>query len=61
MLSLLVNPRGDVGDALETLESKLDKEIAASLEESGEQSSKPNFHQEDAPCDQNWPLFCASR
>ncbi|MCA9358268.1 type II/IV secretion system protein [Candidatus Kaiserbacteria bacterium] len=50
VLSFYSNLEGDVGDALETLESELDKEIAASLEESGEQSKQSFEHiEEDAP------------
>lgn len=44
------NLEGDVGDALETLETELDKEIAASLEESPEQTKQSYEHiEEDAP------------
>ncbi|MBP6881524.1 MAG: type II/IV secretion system protein [Candidatus Pacebacteria bacterium] len=44
------NLEGDVGDALETLESELDKEIAASLEESLEGNNSSYEHiEEDAP------------
>ncbi len=44
------NLEGDVGDALETLESELDAEIAASLEESTEQTKETLEHiEEDAP------------
>lgn len=44
------NLEGDVGDALETLESELDAEIAASIEESGQQNRGSLEHiEEDAP------------
>ena len=45
------NLKGDVGDALDTLETELDMEIAASLEESGEGASKDSMEhiEEDAP------------
>jgi type IV pilus assembly protein PilB len=44
------NLEGDVGHALETLESELDAEIAASLEESSEQTKESLEHiEEDAP------------
>ena len=40
ILNFYSNLEGDVGDALETLESELDKEIAASLEESDVQTKE---------------------
>ncbi|MCA9366813.1 type II/IV secretion system protein [Candidatus Kaiserbacteria bacterium] len=44
------NLEGDVGDALETLESELDAEIAASLEEADDSKDKQMEHiEEDAP------------
>lgn len=44
------NLEGDVGDALETLETELDAEIAASLEESSAETKKSLEHiEEDAP------------
>ena len=44
------NLEGDVGDALETLETELDAEIAASLEESGDDPKSQMDHiEEDAP------------
>lgn len=44
------NLEGDVGDALETLETELDKEIAASLEESSGETRQSYEHiEEDAP------------
>lgn len=44
------NLEGDVGDALETLETELDVEIAASLEESSVDTKKSMEHiEEDAP------------
>jgi type IV pilus assembly protein PilB len=44
------NLEGDVGDALETLESELDAEIAASLQESPDQDKQSFEHiEEDAP------------
>lgn len=43
------NLEGDVGDALETLESELDAEIAASLEESSENKGSMDHIEEDAP------------
>ncbi len=44
------NLEGDVGHALESLESELDAEIAASLEESGTQTKESLEHiEEDAP------------
>jgi len=44
------NLEGDVGDALETLETELDAEIAASIEESSGQSQQSMEHiEEDAP------------
>tara|TARA_B100002051_G_scaffold271729_1_gene307019 strand:- start:3127 stop:4965 length:1839 start_codon:yes stop_codon:yes gene_type:complete len=44
------NLEGDVGQALETLETELDAEIAASLEESSENSKEALDHiEEDAP------------
>jgi type IV pilus assembly protein PilB len=44
------NLEGDVGQALETLETELDQEIAASLEESGDASQDVLEHiEEDAP------------
>jgi type IV pilus assembly protein PilB len=44
------NLEGDVGDALETLETELDKEIAASLEESSSETKQSYDHiEEDAP------------
>ncbi|MCA9354048.1 MAG: Flp pilus assembly complex ATPase component TadA [Candidatus Kaiserbacteria bacterium] len=50
ILNFYSNLEGDVGDALETLESELDKEIAASLEESDVQTKESLEHiEEDAP------------
>jgi type IV pilus assembly protein PilB len=50
VLQFYSNLEGDVGDALETLESELDKEIAASLEESLEGNNSSYEHiEEDAP------------
>ncbi|MCA9358716.1 type II/IV secretion system protein [Candidatus Kaiserbacteria bacterium] len=44
------NLEGDVGDALETLETELDAEIAASLEETSAEAKKSLEHiEEDAP------------
>jgi type IV pilus assembly protein PilB len=44
------NLKGDVGDALDTLETELDAEIAASIEESPVQSKQSMDHiEEDAP------------
>lgn len=44
------NLEGDVGDALETLETELDAEIAASLEESNEKGKDSHeYIEEDAP------------
>lgn len=44
------NLEGDVGDALETLENELDQEIAASLEESSQETKDEMDHiEEDAP------------
>lgn len=48
--SFYVNLEGDVGDALETLETELDAEIAASVEESSGQKGDSYDHiEEDAP------------
>ncbi len=48
--SFYANLEGDVGQALETLESELDAEIAASIEESAEQTKESLEHiEEDAP------------
>ncbi|MCA9360580.1 type II/IV secretion system protein [Candidatus Nomurabacteria bacterium] len=48
--ALYANLEGDVGQALETLETELDAEIAASLEESAEGSQQSYEHiEEDAP------------
>lgn len=50
VLAFYSNLEGDVEVALETLESELDKEIAASLEESPEQTRQSFEHiEEDAP------------
>ena len=50
ILEFYSNLEGDVGDALETLESELDAEIAASLEESDTQTKESLEHiEEDAP------------
>ncbi len=50
VLRFYSNLEGDVGDALETLETELDAEIAASLEESSEtQQQQTDYIQEDAP------------
>lgn len=50
VLQFYSNLEGDVGDALETLESELDKEIAASLEESSDETKQSYEHiEEDAP------------
>jgi type IV pilus assembly protein PilB len=50
VLRFYSNLEGDVGDALETLETELDEEIAASLEESPEQTKETYEHiEEDAP------------
>ncbi len=50
ILQFYSNLEGDVGDALETLETELDKEIAASLEESSEETKQSFEHiEEDAP------------
>lgn len=44
------NLKGDVGQALESIETELDAEIAASLEESSEETKKAMEHiEEDAP------------
>jgi type IV pilus assembly protein PilB len=44
------NLEGDVGDALETIETELDAEIAASIEESADDSRRSMNHiEEDAP------------
>lgn len=50
ILQFYSNLEGDVGDALETLETELDKEIAASLEESSGETKQSYEHiEEDAP------------
>lgn len=50
VLNFYTNLEGDVGDALETLETELDAEIAASLEESSSETKKSLEHiEEDAP------------
>lgn len=50
LLQFYSNLEGDVGDALETLETELDKEIAASLEETLEENKDSYNHiEEDAP------------
>ena len=50
ILNFYSNLEGDVGHALETLETELDAEIAASLEESSEQAKESLEHiEEDAP------------
>jgi type IV pilus assembly protein PilB len=50
LLAFYANLEGDVGDALETLETELDKEIAASLEETMEENKDSYDHiEEDAP------------
>jgi len=50
VLRFYANLEGDVGDALETLETELDKEIAASLEESSSENRQSYDHiEEDAP------------
>lgn len=50
VLQFYSNLEGDVGDALETIETELDKEIAASLEESLEETKGSYEHiEEDAP------------
>lgn len=48
-LNFYSNLEGDVGVALDTLESELDKEIAASLEESSDQRESFEHIEEDAP------------
>jgi len=50
VLRFYANLEGDVGDALETLETELDKEIAASREESSSENRQSYDHiEEDAP------------
>lgn len=50
VLNFYSNLEGDVGDALETIESELDAEIAASLEESSADTKQALEHiEEDAP------------
>ncbi|MCA9361982.1 type II/IV secretion system protein [Candidatus Kaiserbacteria bacterium] len=50
VLGFYSNLEGDVGDALETLETELDAEIAASIEESSGQTKESLEHiEEDAP------------
>ena len=51
LLKFYANLKGDVGDALQSLESELDKEIAASLEEEEQSGAKGQLEhiEEDAP------------
>tara|TARA_B100000508_G_scaffold138723_1_gene135365 strand:- start:8351 stop:10183 length:1833 start_codon:yes stop_codon:yes gene_type:complete len=50
VLNFYSNLEGDVGDALETLESELDAEIAANLEDTAEEEKEAMEHiEEDAP------------
>lgn len=51
LLSFYTNLKGDVGEALNTLETELDKEIAASLEEGESKDAKEQLEhiEEDAP------------
>ena len=49
VIGFYANLEGDVGDALETLESELDKEIAANLEEVGDTPQSMDHIEEDAP------------